>query len=344
MKKRKISVCVMALCVMLALVGCGSSSMDQAVTESMNSSAVMSESKAEVFYDGVLNEEYGYEAPAEEAEPEEMPAEKEGPSAEAVQQERKLIKTVDMNVETKAFDETIGAVEDKVAELGGYIEEMETYNGSSYSNYRPSRNASMTVRIPKKHLEEFLGTVAGISNVVRRSESVEDVTLTYVDLESHKRVLLTERETLLELMKKAEAIEDIIRIETRLSEVRYQIESMESQLRTFDNKIDYSTVHLYVDEVRELTPMEEETPFQRIGNGFTESLRDIKDGLIEFGIWFVVNIPYFILWALVIVIALPLIKVLKKIFCKWKEGKAQKRAEKEAARKERLENLEEMKK
>ena len=65
-------------------------------------------------------------------------------------------------------------------------------------------------------------------------------------------------------MEKAESIEDIITIEQRLSNVRYQIESMEAQLRTYDNKVDYSTVHLDVSEVKELTPVHEETLWERI--------------------------------------------------------------------------------
>ena len=69
------------------------------------------------------------------------------------------------------------------------------------------------------------------------------MTLQYVDLESHKKALTTEQDRLIELMEQAETVEDIITIEGRLSEVRYQLESMESQLRTYDNKIDYSTVY-----------------------------------------------------------------------------------------------------
>ena len=54
-------------------------------------------------------------------------------------------------------------------------------------------------------------------------------------------------------------MEDIITIEQRLSDVRYQLESMESQLRSYDNRVDYSTVYLYIDEVEVYTPVEEET-------------------------------------------------------------------------------------
>ena len=129
-------------------------------------------------------------------------------------------------------------------------------------------------------------------------------------------MLVAEQERLLALMEQAETIDDIIMLESRLSEIRYQIESMESQLRTYDNKVDYSTVYLKVDEVKELTPVVEETALQRIANGFANSLKEIRDGLTEFAIWFVVNIPYFILWIVVFVVVVVLIKAFAKVLRK----------------------------
>lgn len=318
MKKRKLIVGLLMVCMMLSLVGCGRSvkSNDMAYTESMSmAQSAAKEEASEIFYDKVMIEE-DYSDGAEVSGVESGNTSNSGNGKEntTVQENRKLIKTVDMKVETKEFDRTLAALEEKIAELGGYIENLETYNGSSYSTYRSSRDANMTIRIPKQHLDTFLEAVEGVSNVVRRSESVEDVTLTYVDLESHKKVLLAEQERLLELIGKAEAIEDIIKIESRLSNVRYQIESMESQLRTFDNKVDYSTIYLYIDEVKELTPVAEKTVLERIADGFEGSLKDIKDELTEFAIWFVVNIPYFVLWIIILIIAIIVVKVLWKVF------------------------------
>lgn len=229
----------------------------------------------------------------------------------SVATDRKLIKTVNMDVETKEFDTVMATVEEQVASLGGYIENMETYNGSAYSHYRSSRNASLTLRIPKERLGDFLATISGISNVVRRSENVEDVTLAYVDTESRRNSLKIEQDRLLELLSKAESMEDIITIEDRLSDVRYELESMESRLRTYDNKVDYSTVYLFIDEVKELTPIAEETAWQRITGGFAESLKDIGDGFVELAIWFIVHIPYMIIWAVVIVAAIFILKGIR---------------------------------
>ena len=164
------------------------------------------------------------------------------------------------------------------------------------------RNADMTIRIPKDKLDGFLNTVSEIANVIRRSDDVKDVTLAYVDLQSHRDALRTEQTRLLELLQKAETVEDIITIEERLSNVRYQLESMESQLRTYDNQVDYSTVYLSIEEVEILTPVEEETVWQRISGGFVESLDNVGEGFVEFGIWFVVNLPYLVVWAVLIAV------------------------------------------
>ena len=312
MKKKILVVCALMMSAMLALTGCGSSvKMDMAVTEAVSSSKAPQ-----------LN--YAGEFGAAESMDADMKLTEEQGESQVAAEDRKLIKTVDMRVETKTFDQTLAAVKNKVSEVGGYIESMETYNGSSYSSYRSSRNSSMTIRIPEKDLETFLATVSEISNVIRRSENVEDVTLTYVDLESHKKVLLTEQETLLNLLKKAESINDIITIESRLSQVRYQIESMESQLRTFDNKIDYSTIYLAIEEVRELTPVVEETVWEQISGGFVESIRDIRDGFVDVSIWFVVNIPYFVVWGVIVFVAVVLLKALRKVRGK-KSGEGRKR-------------------
>ncbi|MCM1185400.1 MAG: DUF4349 domain-containing protein [Lachnoclostridium sp.] len=240
--------------------------------------------------------------------------------------DRKLIRNVNLSVETKEFDALMAAVTEQVKALGGYIENSNTYNGSSYSGHRNSKNSSLTIRIPKDKLDGFLETVSGISNVVRRSENVNDVTLAYVDLESHKNALKVEQERLIALLEKAETVEDILTIENRLSDVRYQLESMESRLRTIDNQVDYSTVYLDISEVKELTPVEEKNAWQRMGEGFVDSLESVGDGFKEFCIWIVVHIPYLVIAAAVIAGVV--------LFIRWQIRRVKRKKEKKTAESE----------
>lgn len=290
--------CVLAgLLTAVLLTGCGASAPMEKLTHATYDSA-----ESESMSAGAGN---GFSSMDSMGMPESGAADGE---AVAVQDNRKLIKNVDMSVETKEFDNFMATLESNVRGCGGYIESSEIYNGSSYTSYRSSRNATLTLRIPQQHLDAFLAEVSGISNVVRRSDSVRDVTLAYVDMESHRDALKTEQARLLELVEQAESLEDILVIEERLTQIRYQLESMESQLRTMDNQVEYSTVYLNVSEVKELTPVEEATVGQRIADGFGESLTEIGDGATELFVWFVVSIPYLLIWAVVITVIVLLVK------------------------------------
>lgn len=310
-----------AVSALLMLTGCGAagSASDNASPAEFNTSAAATE---EMYYDYGYDNYDGnhYETKAETPEN----GSSQVSDSQVAQSDRKLIRTVNMDVESKEqdYDMFLTTLQDQVQSLGGYIENMDSYNGSSYGS-RNTRNANLTLRIPKDRLDGFLDMVSDIANVVRRAESVDDVTLTYVDLASHRNALRTEQERLLELLEQAESIEDIITIENRLSNVRYQLESMESRLRTMDNQVDYSTVNLHVSEVRELTPMVERTVWERIAYGFTDSLEEIGDGAVELFVWVAVNLPYLVLWIAFIAVAIIFIKKRwKKSGPKGKKGKA----------------------
>jgi len=309
MKKRLLTVgFALVLSVSLAACGTSSSEADYSAPEGKYEYPAAEEAAAEIAYDSYYEEE------AIEPEMGDAAGGAEAPEVnESATSQRKLIKTVELSVETKAYDDLMVSLEAQIEELGGYIESLNAYNGSYYSG-RTNRSASITARIPAEKLDGFVKQMGEEANIVDRNESVEDVTLQYVDLDSHTRMLEEEQERLLELLENAETIEDIITIEGRLSEVKYQLESMKSQLRTFDNKVTYSTVHIYIDEVKELTPVVEQTAGERIAEGFAESLHDIGEGFKEFFIGFVINIPYIIVWAVILaIIAFVVIKVVKII-------------------------------
>ena len=220
MKKRnfetKIITGLLTAGMILSLTACGSSSkgsygisdlMDADYSAASNEAAAP---EASAYEDGFgMTEGYDSEGNAQDTS-------NTVPEETAATADRKLIKTVNMDVETREYDKLLSAVENKVTELGGYIESLDAYNGSTYYSYRSTRNANLTIRIPKDRLEEFQNTVSELGNVTSRSENVQDVTLTYVDLQSHRDALRTEQERLLQLLEQAESVEDIITIEQRL--------------------------------------------------------------------------------------------------------------------------------
>lgn len=227
--------------------------------------------------------------------------------------ERKLIKTVNLTVETKGFDEFLEIVERRVAALGGYLS-SSSVNGNSYHGNR-TRWADLTVRIPADACDAFLSDVSESGNVTWRSESVDDVTMTYVDMESRIKAYETEYETLLTILEKAESLSDVIVVQDRITEVTYQLESYRSQLRKYDDLIAYCTVYLNISEVEELTVVEEPpvTVGERMARGLNRTLENLAEDAEDFAVWFVSNLPVLVIDAAVVVaIALILRKILQK--------------------------------
>ncbi len=312
MKKKRWMMGLAAVTMALAMTACGMAADNEAYSPSVAQGGSMSEMATENY--DYMSDSLGMNMAYPEMEEGDSSGSSPVEESDAASQQsnRKLIRTVNMTVETREFDSVMGTIEQRITDLGGYIENMDSYNGSAYSSYRSNRSSTMTIRIPADQMNAFLSEVSEISNVTRRSENVQDVTLDYVDLASHKKTLQAEHDRLLQLLEQAESIEDIITIEQRLSNVQYQIESMESQLRTYDNKVDYGTVHLEVDEVQELTPVEEETLWERISGGFVDDLKRIGNGALEILVWLLIHIPTLALWILIIVLFLLWVKWIYK--------------------------------
>lgn len=219
----------------------------------------------------------------------------------------KLIRTVTMELQTKEFDTILQYLDGKVAEFGGYIQSSQIYgNGMDSYGYR---SASMTLRIPQNKLDLFVSGVSETATVVRKSENAENITLRYADTEARLKSLQIEQERFLALLEKADTVESILVLEEHLTELRYEIESYASTLKLYDNQVSYSTVTLAISEVKRIVPVEQDpTLWSRMKDGFSDTLYDIKDGLADFAVWLVTNVLYLCIWAVLLVVAVIVIK------------------------------------
>ena len=271
MNARKITIWIVCVLLLLGMTGCG-----KAADVDMRPGGTMTD-------DYISKEEVSTDAESSSSLPE----------------NRKLIQTVNMDVETENLDTVLAQLDSRIAELGGYIENSHIQNGSAYSGRR-YRTASITIRIPAQHLDAFIDRVADISNIVSSQKTVEDVTLSYIATESRMKALQTEEARLLELLARAETLEDLLTVETRLTDVRTELEQVTSALRVFDNQVDYATIRLSIDEVKEFTEVTEpETVWQRISAGFMESLKGVGSFLEDLFVFLVVSVPYLVLIAVI---------------------------------------------
>jgi hypothetical protein len=309
--KKKINIYLALLLILTLLMGgCGKGSVS---TE--NSSAM--DEKQEAAADAGWGTEESYAAAdtsmTDSVAQEEMP--EEGEASKVTENDlssRKLIKTVSLSMETKAFDTMKSEMESSISACNGYIQYSSFDAPQGQNNYR---YYSITARIPSDRLDEFVAAAGKLGTVTNKSENVEDVTLDYVDKTAYKESLQVEYDRVTTLLEKAEDLDQILALESKLSELRYEINSYESQLRTYDNLIDYSTVNIYISEV-EYEKETEDTIGSRIKNGFSQSLYAVRDFFVNFFVFLVSNLPILLLLAAVVAV---IILVIKK--CILRRGK-----------------------
>ena len=323
MKKKIISSATVILIVCALLAGCGSSSSsDGSYKSAANESAAAYAADAEAPVEDYAYEddlyEYGEETEEAYDSSDTSAAGTTGgaPSDSEIMSSsnRKLIKTVTMSAETREFDKFVSNVTDKINTLGGYAESVDI-SGNSYDNYS-ERSAFIVARIPAEKLDMFVNDVSESSNITSKNESAEDVTLQYADVEAHKESLKIEQQRLNELLEQADTLENIIELENRLTEVRYEIESYESRLRTMNNQVVYSTVNLSVTEVKEYTPepVEEKSFGQRLAEEFLDSCETAWKTIQDFIIGFVAFLPMLlVIIVILLVVFLIIFGIVKAI-------------------------------
>jgi len=227
----------------------------------------------------------------------------ESASSSTVSSDRKLIKTVNMSVETEQFDATLSDLHERTEACGGYVELSDMSKRSADS----LRSATYTLRIPSQQAKDFTDHLSGSTNVLTRSETQEDITLQYVDTESEITALRVEQERLLELLEVAADLSEILEIETRLTENRYRLEKAEAQLRTYDNQVTYATIHLNIYEVEVYTPTEEKGFWEKLGDGFLSSINGVWQFIKTLFYAFIVALPYLVLLGFVAGVVLAIV-------------------------------------
>ncbi len=277
-KKRLTSFLLIIFLLVLMISGCSSkgymSTKDSAApsekaTSSKNESQSMDNaSNATVEFTG--NAGFGNRSDAEEAEQGVENTNNQSQSS------RKIIRSANVELETKEFDKTVNTITEKTNFLGGYIENSSITGGRSVNkeDFR-NRVASFKLRIPEKSFEKLLLDFDDIGNVISIQRGGEDITSQYFDSEARLKSLTIQEERLLDILRKADKIEDIINLERELSNVRYQIESYTGTLRKWDNLVSFSTIDVIVYEVREIKTPEPVTLGDRIVDGFNKSIKGI---------------------------------------------------------------------
>lgn len=197
-----------------------------------------------------------------------------------------------LDMQTVDFDNSITALEKLIAKNEAYVENSNIQLGDYYrqSDYR---SAEYIIRVPKTNLNKFMNETGSIGKLNSQQESKEDVTMYYRDTESRLNLLNVKEERILELLKKADKMEDIIVLENSLSDIIYEKENISGVLKNLDDQIDFTTVTISLREVQKIDLKDDgKISFsKRVSNAFSNSLHYFKIGFENFIIQLIYLLP-----------------------------------------------------
>ena len=250
----------------------------------------------------------------------------------------KIIYSANLQAQTTDFDVAVAALDKQIASFGGFIERSDISGDTRYNNDGTTtvinRWADYTIRVPASKFEEFLRQTEGLGNVISVSRYAENVTSQYTDYEARLSSLRTQEERLLAMLEKSEDVDSLIALEQRLADVRYELESIERNLRNLDLQISYSTVNLYLEEVEIYTPTVpvQRTFSEKLSSAFSDGWTGFVRGLQYFCLDLASILPGLVLFILIVLAILFIVrKVLRTVKAKReaKEAAAKKAAESE---------------
>ena len=250
--------------------------------------------------------------------------------------DEKLIYMASVTLETTNFEGTLEALKQKILDCKGFVQSESQNDDAGYwyeKNYRKTTGTLtewVVIRIPTKNLNAFIDSLSGFGKVIGKKIDVQNITKAYADTESEIAILEAKQARYLEMIKKAETIDEILSIEKYLTDVEKELSILKSTVSNWDTDIAYSTLSLTIREVLEYSqdedPVYTNSFWDRVGN----SLKDSGKVFLKVLEFLLHAIIYLLPFAIVIGGIVVLIVVLSKNAKKKKVAKAKAIAEKRA--------------
>jgi hypothetical protein len=219
---------------------------------------------------------------------------------------RKLLRTVDLQLEVKDSVDVAKRVEALVNGMGGYASSSNAQRQGELFVY------SLTLRVPADRFAQVLDSLRSFAvRVNREHQQVEDVTDRYIDLDAHRRTLAeTETELrglLAESRQKGRKAGEIMEIYRQLVDIRTQIEQIQTQISSYDKLAALSTINL------ELIPTEAAKPVADRSWQPADTLRSSVRSLIDFLQWLV----DFLIFAAIVLVPVGLAILVAFLVLRW---------------------------
>lgn len=208
-----------------------------------------------------------------------------------------IVRTAGLTLVTKEFEKTRAELEGILKLHAGYVGQL-TVSAPANSG----RTLTATLRIPSDQLDSALAELKKLGRVENESQSGEEVTQRYVDLQARLANARNTEQQLIDILRnRTGKLSDVLEVEQELDRVRGEIEEMEAERKNLAHQVDFATLNMTLTE-------EFEKPLQgvpistltRIHNAAVEGYTSMVDGLVSVILFLFSVGPTLLLWGAIL--------------------------------------------
>ena len=206
----------------------------------------------------------------------------------------KIIYSGNISLYTDDYKGTFAKIGEYAVNVGGFIQN----SNSSYIDKTQNillNSGYITIRVPAAKFDEAMKEIQNYGSPISTSKNSMNISQQYQDIKGQLDSLKIQEERLLEYLKKADKIQDMLSIESELNRVRTQIDNKTTMIKNWDKEVAYSTIYVSVTE-KKLATSTVKSPFedmlQKIKEGFIASVNLLLNILAELIVWIFKIIPF----------------------------------------------------
>ena len=236
----------------------------------------------------------------------------------------KIIREASIDLQTENYTEDVEKLKALVAEFGGFITSSEENGSEAYTDRYGTNNrwCYLTIRVPSGQLDAFIERFDEIGIVSFTAINETDVTSQYNDTDRRLQSYKKQYDRVQAMMDMATTVEELISIESELARLEMQIEDAQGSLNHWDSRVNMSTVHVNISEVRRATPITEDpTLWERMKESLSDNWYYFTEGAKDTLVNVYGSIPYIVTWVVVLGAGFLIVRVIVRKIRKKKTAK-----------------------
>lgn len=225
--------------------------------------------------------------------------------------DRKIEYFYEYTIETTTYDDDYKKLNELTSKYKGYVDSSDFYMDRRNDDKIDLRSYQVVIKIPRDTSADFAKDLTKIGKINNISQSSNDLTKDYKDVNLRLETKKKELDKLNELMEKSKNIEETMAISQRILEVESEIDQINSNLRDLDQRVAYNTFTVFLREVYDYNDISKNNPHfgERIAEAFGNSIGIFLNSIMDL---LVIMVSYWPILVILIVIIILIVRFRKK--------------------------------